>query len=184
MIKKTVFDVTEKLWTVEIQNTETKETATIMCKHLVQATGLSSGKPYLPQIKDEYLYQGLRIHSTQYHNAEELKEKGIKVCHSPKPHLHVHRQLLKTIQTVVVVGSANTAFDIMRDCWEAGLSTTMIARSPTYIFPYDYVMDPHGVGAYDLMPLEAADRLFNTFPSMLDGQFSHGLFAHLASQEP
>ncbi|CAI6340469.1 unnamed protein product [Periconia digitata] len=109
-------------------------------------------------------------------------------------HIQVANNDVKTISckhwfrlrvlTVAVVGSANTAFDVMRDCWEAGLKTTMIARLPTYIFPYEYVMDPHGVGAYDVMPLDAADRLLNTFPSTLDGQFSHGLFAHLASQEP
>lgn len=60
----------------------------------------------------------------------------------------------------------------------------MVARSPTYVFPYEYVMNPHGIGAYDLMPIEAADKLLNTFPQALDGQFSHGLFAHLAAQEP
>jgi hypothetical protein len=60
----------------------------------------------------------------------------------------------------------------------------MIARSLTYIFPYAYVMDPHAIGAYDLMPVAAADRLLQTFPSGLDGQVSKGLFAHLASQEP
>jgi len=85
---------------------------------------------------------------------------------------------------VAIIGSANTAFDLMQDCYRAGLQTTMVARSATYIFPYEYVMDPHGIGAYDIMPLDAADRLLNTFPFALDGQFSHGLFAHLASQEP
>ncbi|KAI1373811.1 hypothetical protein F4677DRAFT_189826 [Hypoxylon crocopeplum] len=34
------------------------------------------------------------------------------------------------------------------------------------------------------MPLEVADHLLNTFPLALDGQFSHGLFSHLASREP
>lgn len=72
----------------------------------------------------------------------------------------------------------------MQDCYAAGLKTTMVARSPTYIFPYEYVMDPHGIGAYDIMGVEAADLLLNTFPLALDGQFSHGLFSHLASQEP
>lgn len=85
---------------------------------------------------------------------------------------------------MAVIGSANTAFDIIQDCHEAGLETTMVARSPTYVFPYEYVMDPHGIGAYDLIPLEAADRLLNTMPLALDGQLSHGLFAHLASLEP
>lgn len=91
---------------------------------------------------------------------------------------------LLSSQSVAVIGSANTAFDVMQDCHGAGLKTTMVARSPTYVFPYQYVMDPHGVGAYDLLPLEDADRLLNTFPQALDGQFSHDLFAHLASHEP
>ncbi|XXH04531.1 hypothetical protein Hte_010947 [Hypoxylon texense] len=60
----------------------------------------------------------------------------------------------------------------------------MVAHSPTYVFFYEYVMDPHGTGAYDNMPLDAADRLLNTFPLALDGQFSHELFSHLASLEP
>lgn len=60
----------------------------------------------------------------------------------------------------------------------------MIARSPTYVFPYDYVMNPHGIGAYDLMPLDVADKMLNTFPLALDGQYSHGLFTYLASLEP
>jgi hypothetical protein len=60
----------------------------------------------------------------------------------------------------------------------------MIARSPTYIFPYDYVMDPHGFGVYETLPIEEADWALCTFPSGLSGQFTHGLFAHLASQEP
>ena len=47
-----------------------------------------------------------------------------------------------------------------------------------------YVVDPHGIGAYHLTPLDTADRLLNTFPTAIDGQFPHGLFARLASQEP
>lgn len=72
----------------------------------------------------------------------------------------------------------------MQDCQRRGLKTTMVARSPTYIFPYDYMMDPHALGAYDILPINEADTMLNTFPTSLDGQFSHGLFSHLASQEP
>jgi hypothetical protein len=60
----------------------------------------------------------------------------------------------------------------------------MVARSPTFILPFDYVMNENAIGAHDLMPLDAADIFLNTLPPALDGQFSHGLFAHLASQEP
>jgi hypothetical protein len=72
----------------------------------------------------------------------------------------------------------------MEDCYDAGLKMTMVVRSPTYIIPYDYVMDGHAVGAYDLLPLDEADRMMATLPAALDGQFSHELFAHFASQEP
>ncbi|KAF3056255.1 hypothetical protein GL218_06444 [Daldinia childiae] len=89
-----------------------------------------------------------------------------------------------TEQSVAIIGSANTAFDIIQDCHAAGLRTTMVARSPTYVYPYEYVVNPHGFGVYDNLPLEVADRLMYTLPPTLDGQFSHGLFSYLASQEP
>ncbi|KAL9619563.1 MAG: hypothetical protein Q9160_005839 [Pyrenula sp. 1 TL-2023] len=164
IIQSTIYSPSKQRWTVKFKSADGSWTKTIISKHFVQATGLGSGKPYLPPMKNEHLYKGLSIHSAKYRNAQILSEQGIK--------------------SVTVIGSANTGFDVMQDCYEAGLQTTMVARSPTYIFPYAYVMDPHGIGAYDLMPLDAADKLLSTFPSGLDGQFSHGLFAHLASQEP
>ncbi|KAF2871931.1 hypothetical protein BDV95DRAFT_606500 [Massariosphaeria phaeospora] len=163
-VQSSFYRLSEKKWTVRFKSLGNSETRTIVSKHLVQATGLGSGKPYLPPMEDTHVYQGFSVHSAEYRNAKILAERGV--------------------ESVAIIGSANTAFDVMQDCYEAGLKTTMVARSPTYIFPYDYVMDPHGVDAYDAMPLDAADRLLNTFPSALDGRFSHGLFAHLASQEP
>jgi hypothetical protein len=72
----------------------------------------------------------------------------------------------------------------MEDCYKTGLKTTMVVRSPTYILPFEYLIDPHAIGVYDTMPPDVADVLLSTFPNGLDGQFSHGLFAHLASQDP
>ena len=72
----------------------------------------------------------------------------------------------------------------MEDCYKANFKATMVARSPTHIIPYDYVMDPHGVGIYDRMPVDAADKQMSTLPLSISGQFAQGLFAHLASQEP
>ncbi|KAI1774513.1 hypothetical protein F4818DRAFT_418120 [Hypoxylon cercidicola] len=162
-IHSSSYNSSEGKWTIKLK-TDGSQGKTIISKHFVQATGIGSQKPYLPSIEDEHLFKGLSLHSANYTNAQSLSKQGVK--------------------SVTVIGSANTAFDIMQDCYKAGLKTTMVARSPTYIFPYEYVMDPHGIGAYDNMPLDLADRLLNTFPLALDGQFSHGLFAHLASQEP
>ncbi|KAI9712011.1 MAG: hypothetical protein M1820_001719 [Bogoriella megaspora] len=147
-IQSSVYSLSEKKWTIK----------------LMTATGIGSGKPYLPPMEGLHLYKGISVHSAQYRNAQILAEQGVK--------------------SVAVIGSANTAFDVMQDCHKYGLKTTIVARSPTYIFPYDYLMDPHGIGAYDCMPLNAADKMLNTLPFALDGQFSHGLFGHLASKEP
>ncbi|KAI1503001.1 hypothetical protein F5X99DRAFT_426586 [Biscogniauxia marginata] len=163
-IYSTIYNPSEKKWHVKLKTADGSTTKTIISKHFVQATGIASQKPYLPPMEDEHLFKGLNLHSTRYQNARSLPEKGIK--------------------SVAVIGSANTAFDVMEDCHNAGLKTTMVARSPTYVFPYEYVMDPHAIRAYDNMPLDVAGRLLNTFPLALSGQFSHALFAHLASQEP
>ncbi len=92
--------------------------------------------------------------------------------------------LISVVKSVAIIGSGCTAFDIMEDCHKAGLETTMVVRSPTFIFPLEYVLDPHGLGCYDHVAFEVADRMMNTNPNVLDGQFAHGAWAHKASQEP
>lgn len=87
------------------------------------------------------------------------------------------------MQSVVIVGSANTGFDILEDCHAAGLKTTMVVRSPTYIVPLEYVCNKHGLGAYDI-DVDLGDRLFQTTPPAVDSQMVRGLFGLLASQEP
>lgn len=76
-IKATSYDQSTKLWTVKFQTPEGERTA--ISKHLVQATGVSSQKPYTPEIADEHLYKGVSLHSADFKNAILLKEKGVKV---------------------------------------------------------------------------------------------------------
>lgn len=87
-------------------------------------------------------------------------------------------------QSVIVVGSANSAFDIMEDCCAAGLTTTIVARSPTYIFPWDYALAPQGLGAFQILGAELADRLQMTGPASIGGQLARGLQQALAEKEP
>lgn len=84
---------------------------------------------------------------------------------------------------MLIIGSANTAFDVLEDCHAAGLQTTMNARSTTYIVPLDYVCDNRSLAAYDF-GVPAADRLFMTLPTWVDSQFAAGLFAQFAAREP
>ncbi|KAE8140871.1 hypothetical protein BDV38DRAFT_10853 [Aspergillus pseudotamarii] len=160
-VLSTRYDPSAKLWEVKLKTPAGQHTA--HSKHLVLATGISSQEPYLPKVADSHLYQGTTLHSAQYRNAKQLAETGAK--------------------SVLVIGSANTAFDVLEDCHAAGLRTTMVARSPTYIVPVDYLCDKHSLGAYD-MGVEIADRLFLTLPSYVDAQLARGVMTQFAAQEP
>ncbi|KAH8809404.1 hypothetical protein F5884DRAFT_706884 [Xylogone sp. PMI_703] len=151
----------DKRWSIRFQTP--LGICTAVAKHLVQATGIGSQKPYLPPMADEKLYNGITMHSQQYRNANELKKQGAS--------------------SVLVIGSANTAFDILEECHMVGLQTTMVARSATYICPLEYVLNKVSLGSYD-NGVEASDALFLTLPSVVDGQLARDLFRHLASQEP
>ncbi|UPK95115.1 hypothetical protein LCI18_006050 [Fusarium solani-melongenae] len=146
-------------WTVKFHTPAGLRTA--ISKHLVQATGIVSQKPYIPPVADEHLYKGINIHSAAYRSAKDLSEQG----------------------SVIIIGSANTAFDVLQDCHDVGLKATMNVRSPTYIVPLDYVCHPRSLGAYNF-GVEAADRMFLTLPAAVDGQLARNLFAMWASKEP
>ncbi|KUI67911.1 putative indole-3-pyruvate monooxygenase YUCCA10 [Cytospora mali] len=161
-IKATQYDKPAKRWIVKFETPTGEHTA--VSKHLVQATGIGSQKPYLPSIADGQLYKGISVHSAQYKNAKELRERGAK--------------------SVIIIGSANTAFDILEDCHAAGLKTTMNVRSPTYMTPVSYLTQKMSLGIYDDLGVAAGDRLFQTWPSVVDSLCGRGFFAHMASQEP
>lgn len=71
----------------------------------------------------------------------------------------------------------------MEDCHAAGLQTTMVARSTTYIVPVEYLGHEMSLGLYAI-DAEKADRLFLTTPTCVDSALAHNLLAHLANQEP
>lgn len=72
----------------------------------------------------------------------------------------------------------------MEDCAAGGLTTTMNARSPTYIFPWDYALAPEGLGLYDAVGPELADKLTMSGPAGVSGQLVVRLHQRLAEQEP
>ncbi|KAK7979622.1 hypothetical protein PG989_012079 [Apiospora arundinis] len=157
-ILHTQYDTRAKRWTATIQ-TPSGQT-TVVSKHLVQATGFGSQKPYMPPMRNIDLYKGISIHSNKYKNGKELIDRGVK--------------------SVLVVGSANTAFDIMQDCHAAALQTTMAVRSPTYVFPMSYMSQPQTLGAYDHLGVEAADRLFQTGPTVVDSALVQNVLRGMA----
>ncbi|KAH0269538.1 P-loop containing nucleoside triphosphate hydrolase protein, partial [Aureobasidium melanogenum] len=149
-------------WQIKFRTADRREVVAT-ARHLVQATGIGSQKPYVPPMTEREAYKGTSLHSSEYKNAVELKSQGKK--------------------TVCIVDSANTAFDVLEDCHAAGLQVTIISRSPTYMVPLEYVCDKYSLGAYDF-GVEAADNLFMMLPTIVDAQLGRGLFAQLASKEP
>lgn len=147
-------------WTINVDTPTGKHT--IVAHHLVQATGIGSQKPYVPTVLDEG-YTGVNIHSSQYHNPAALKAQGVS--------------------SMVVIGSANTGFDIVKDCYDAGIRVSMVARSPTYVVPLEYITNPLSLGVYDA-GVDDADRLILSLPLAIDGALSKGLFTALAKAEP
>ncbi|KAL1840235.1 hypothetical protein VTJ49DRAFT_666 [Mycothermus thermophilus] len=161
-VRSTTYDPSAQRWTVQVQTPGGQQT--VVSKHLVQATGYGSQKPYVPAIADRKAYQGISVHSSEFKNAEELKARGVK--------------------SVLIIGSANTAFDILTDCHSANLHTTLVARSPTYVVPLSHICDPRGLGAYSVFGSAGADRIFMTLPQWVDAGLAVGLFSFLSSQEP
>ncbi|KAI1383771.1 FAD/NAD(P)-binding domain-containing protein [Hypoxylon trugodes] len=161
-IQTTTYDQVKKRWTIQFETPNGVVKA--IGKQLVQSTGFSASKPYRPPMLDVQRYRGINIHSAEFKNAQLLKNHGAK--------------------SVVVIGSANTAFDVIEDCNRTGLKTTIVARSPTYILPVDYVRNAQAMGLYDHVPIENADKHFLTLPNAVESQITHGLLARLASEEP
>ncbi|KAK7949256.1 monooxygenase [Apiospora aurea] len=161
-VTDTRYNTKTKWWTVAIK-TPDRETK-VVCKHLVQATGFGSQKPYMPPMWSPDLYKGISMHSAEYKNAKELIAKGAN--------------------SVLIVGSANTAFDITVDAHAAGLRTTMATRSPTYLLPVEYMARPETLGAYARLGPEAADRQFQTGPAVVDGALVQDVVGRMARAEP
>ncbi|KAK3390053.1 hypothetical protein B0H63DRAFT_492691 [Podospora didyma] len=162
-VQSTVYDKSAKRWTVKFQ-TAAGSIITAVSKHLVQATGIGSQKPYIPAMKDSHLYKGISLHSKTYTNARDLVNSGVK--------------------SALVIGSANTAFDVLEDCHAAGLKTTMIVRSETYVVPYDYIQDPHGAGAYTLHGTDICDDNFMTVPTWVEASLGYKISRQFADREP
>ncbi|KAI8168841.1 hypothetical protein KHU50_006120 [Colletotrichum sp. SAR 10_65] len=129
----------------------------ILHQSSIVATSYDAGKKL-------WSFRGAIIHSTEYGNGKQLVDAGAK--------------------SVIVVGSANTAFDIMPDCHKAGLQTTMIQRSPTYVVPMSYFAHPMGLGAYEFLPIEDCDAVVSGGPLAVGGPLLALCHGMQAMEEP
>lgn len=161
-ILRTTRDLETGLWHVKLDTPNGMRT--IISKHLVQATGLGSQKPFVPPIKDSGLFKGISAHSIEFKSGKALCELGAR--------------------SVIVVGGGNSAFDILKDCVDAGLRSTIATRSPPWIVPYSYIGDPSLLGVYQSIGVSAADRMLMLDPNVVGSHLIGLIIGHLASQEP
>ncbi|OBR06352.1 Flavin-containing monooxygenase [Colletotrichum higginsianum IMI 349063] len=162
-VTATAYDSTTRTWSVELRTGERRRR--LSCRCLVLATGAGfSGAAPLPDLPGRELFRGPSMHSVEFRNAKEIVAKGAK--------------------SAVIIGSANTAFDVMVDCHDAGLQTTMVQRSETYVVPMTYFAHPLGLGVYNVLPTEDADALINGGPLAIGGSLLGLVHATQAQEEP
>ncbi|OHE93551.1 hypothetical protein CORC01_11148 [Colletotrichum orchidophilum] len=163
-IAATEYDQTSKTWRVELATDNIRRT--LSCKCMVLATGGAgfAGPAPLPDLPGQESFKGPNIHSAQYRNASDLVSSGAK--------------------SVAIIGSGNTAFDVLVDCHDAGLKTTMVQRSDTYVVPMTYFAHPMGFGVYDILPAEDADVIVNGGPLAVGGAILGLAHTMQAAQEP
>ena len=103
---------TENLWVVK-----TKEKS-FYTKNLILATGII-GNPYIPTIPELNQYQGKVIHSTQFKNWKEYRNKK-----------------------VLIVGCGNTASDIASELAQNNIKVDVSIRDGNYVFPLTLLKIP------------------------------------------
>ncbi|KAI5917447.1 hypothetical protein F4810DRAFT_704905 [Camillea tinctor] len=157
-VEATEYDEKAQTWHVKLNTPH--GTKLVSCKQLVLATGAGCQIPWKPPVKNAEKYRGISVHSVEFKSANLLKQQGAK--------------------SALVIGSANTGFDVMNDCYEAGLRTTMVQRAPTYLIPDVYLVGPPKVPD----DLDTEDAVRAATPLAVGGQLLRNRFMGLAAAEP
>ncbi|OAL31909.1 hypothetical protein AYO22_00779 [Fonsecaea multimorphosa] len=159
-VESGIWNAEKRLYTLKIsRNGENSE---IRTRHVVMATGAGSETPKIPLIADKELYKGLVLHSVSYKDAKAWK--GL---------------------SGVVVGSANTAHDVVDDMYEAGMkSVTMVQRSRTYVLPVEYIDVPYKMVYNERIPTEISDRMFMSNAIAVSRLMTSHLFTAKAKAQP
>ena len=115
------------------------KTRKIKPKHIVLATGVSA-IPVMPDIAGLKDYQGTLIHSGQYDEGKDWKDKP-----------------------VLVVGTGNSGHDVAQDLYAAGAKVSIMQRSPTHIVSLREAQRVYAL-YQEGPPLEDCDLLATSFP--------------------
>ena len=154
------FDDQRRMWTLNVRHAG--EIKTLTCKHLIMAVGVGGQIPFIPALPGREAFKGAALHSAEYQNSHPWKGK-----HG------------------IVVGTANTAHDVVEDMLEAGLSSvTMIQRRRTYVLPVEHLKVAHGRLHNDELPTAVADRKDLSMPYGVARLIMRLVLHDMASKEP
>ncbi|KAI5362415.1 putative flavin monooxygenase, FAD/NAD(P)-binding domain superfamily [Septoria linicola] len=163
-IDKAVWDSSSQTWSVTASTASSINTW--KARNLVLAIGPGQTTPVSPSwaspsdIKSSG-FRGTIIHSANYHN--------VNTFHS---------------QHGVVIGTANTAHDIAEDMANAQMSVTMVQRSPTFIFPGEWLAKTQAKDYHRGQPNEIPDRRQLTNPLKISREMTNRNVHHLIKQNP
>jgi putative flavoprotein involved in K+ transport len=102
------YDEARRRWSVVLRRAD-GTTRTMHPRHVVMATGVS-GIPNLPDIPSLNNFAGKVVHSSQYDDGEDWKDKR-----------------------ALVIGTGNSGHDIAQDLHSSGAAVTLVQRSPTLV---------------------------------------------------
>jgi cation diffusion facilitator CzcD-associated flavoprotein CzcO len=102
------YDAANQYWTVVLHCRDGRERI-MHPRHVVMATGVSgiANLPNIPSLKD---FTGTVLHSSQYDDGEDWKNKS-----------------------TIVIGTGNSGHDIAQDLYSSGARVTLVQRNPTLI---------------------------------------------------
>ena len=164
------YDEKQERWTVTLRRADGSR-RTMHPRHVVMATGVS-GIPKLPDIASLKNFTGTMLHSSQYTDGEDWKDKQ-----------------------ALVIGTGNSGHDIAQDLHSSGANVTLVQRSSTLIVSIEpsaqLVYSPYNEGTLDdndliatSMPLPLARKSHKAITEVskeFDKDLLDGLAARVSS---
>ncbi|TFK35113.1 hypothetical protein BDQ12DRAFT_635350 [Crucibulum laeve] len=139
-------DEDTQLWSVIVKKPDGTERI-FTVKHVVFAIGFKGGKGHIPKYPGMEDFQGHITHSLHHGKADQ----------------HIGKKVL-------VVGACASAHDICADLANHGIDVTMYQRSSTFVMSVKNGSQMFFGQLYgeDGPPTDEADRIFNSFPNLLN----------------
>lgn len=148
-----------KQWSLKIRRNG--QEMVLRTRFVVMASGAGGQIPRSHDLPGRETFRGTVLHSQQYKSSQAWTGKR-----------------------GVVVGIANTAHDVADDMCEAGLLTTMIQRSQTYVMPDKYWQQVSQRTYNKDFPTDLADKLLSTGPTAVGRLIVVSTLHQMAASEP